>query len=75
MAKVEDIAAQALTLELKDRARLAEELLRSLDDLSEKEIEELWAEVAEHRLAEFRAGKSRAVPAHEVLQKAEELVR
>ena len=41
MANIEDIAAQALTLEMKDRAKLVERLLLSLDELSDAEIDVL----------------------------------
>jgi putative addiction module component (TIGR02574 family) len=75
MATIEDIAAQALTLDVKDRAKLAERLLRSLDDISESEAEELWGDEAERRLRDYRAGKSSAIPADEVFRRADDLLR
>ena len=75
MADIEDIAAQALTLEMKDRAKLAERLLLSLDELSDAEIDVLWADEAERRLKAYREGDSRAVPADRVFKKAQDLVR
>jgi putative addiction module component (TIGR02574 family) len=75
MANIEDIAAQALTLEMKDRAKLAERLLLSLDELSKAEIELLWADEAERRLKAYRGGDSRAVPADRVFKRAQALVR
>ena len=65
----------ALSLDVRDRARLAERLLASLDLLTEDEVERLWAYEAERRLQKFRAGQIRAVPADEVAQKAQRLFR
>lgn len=64
--KPEDIIADALRLPIKERAELASRLLDSLDELSEQENDQLWAEEAERRYAEFKAGKIEAVPADEV---------
>ena len=61
-----DIVAEALELPLAARADLASKLLDSLDELSESEIEQLWAEEAERRYAEYKAGRTEAVPAEEV---------
>ena len=60
------IAAEALELPLTARAELASQLLASLDDLSEEENEQLWAQEAERRYAESKAGRIDAVPAEEV---------
>jgi putative addiction module component (TIGR02574 family) len=63
---LKDIAADALELPLTARAELASQLLDSLDDLSEEENDQLWAQEAERRYAEYKAGKIEAVPADEV---------
>ena len=63
---LKDIAAEALELPLTARAELASQLLDSLDDLSEEENDQLWAEEAERRYAEYKAGTIEAVPAEEV---------
>ena len=75
MADIDDIAARALTLEIKDRAKLAERLLLSLEELSEEEVAVLWADEAERRLISYRDGESRAVPAESVFKKAKDLIR
>ena len=62
-----DIAAAALELPRSSRAELASQLLDSLDDLSEEESDQLWAEEAERRYAAYQAGDMEAVPADEVL--------
>jgi putative addiction module component (TIGR02574 family) len=61
-----DIVAEVLDLPLTARAELASELLDSLDDLSEKETEQLWAEEAERRFGEYKAGRMDAISAEEV---------
>jgi putative addiction module component (TIGR02574 family) len=75
MSDLDEVLRNALRLKVHDRASLAERLLASLDDLSEEEAERLWAEEAQRRLEEYRAGRTRAVPAEEVHQKAERLLR
>ena len=61
-----DIAAEALELPITARAELASRLLDSLDDLSEEENDQLWAQEAERRYADYKAGKIESVPAEEV---------
>ena len=63
---LKDIAAEALELPLTARAELASQLLDSLDDLSEEENDQLWAQEAERRYAEYKAGNIESVPADEV---------
>lgn len=63
---LKDIVAEALELPLTARAELASQLLDSLDDLSEEENDQLWAQEAERRYAEYKADKIEAVPADEV---------
>jgi putative addiction module component (TIGR02574 family) len=63
---LKDIAAEILELPLTARAELASQLLDSLDDLSEAENDQLWAEEAERRYAEYKAGNIEAIPADEV---------
>lgn len=68
--QLEDIESEILTLEPSVRAALAKRLLDSLDDLSDEEIERLWAEEAGARYEEFRAGKAKAVDGDEVFARA-----
>jgi len=75
MADAEFVTRQALDLDLKERARLAERLLKSLDGVSEEEIQELWLDEAEHRINEYRAGNLEAVVADQIFREAEDLLR
>jgi len=63
-----DLESEALRLDARSRARLAERLLGSLDDLSEAEIEELWLDEAERRERAWDAGEVEGVPAEQVLR-------
>jgi len=74
MATVEDLTRAVLDLPVDDRAALAERLLASLDDLDEAELDRLWGEEAERRLAAYRKGAARSRPAHEVYSRAERLL-
>lgn len=75
MADLHSVLKDALVLSDRDRAALANELLASLDQISEEESERLWAEEAQRRLQGFREGKTQAIPAAEVAQKAAKLFR
>ena len=73
MANLAEVLGDALSLEVRDRAALAEKLLASLEELTEEEANRLWAEEAQRRLEEYRAGRAQAVQADEVHAKAERL--
>ncbi len=75
MSALADAVKSALSLDLDDRAALAERLLASLDELSDEEADRLWAEAAQRRLQEYRAGRARTFGAQEVAEKAERLLR
>jgi hypothetical protein len=49
---------------------LAKWIVQTLDDLSEAEIDALWAEEAERRLDELEQGVAAEIPAEEALQRA-----
>ncbi|MGZ5028650.1 MAG: addiction module protein [Methylobacter sp.] len=52
-----------MTLSPQERAQLAEQLLSSLDDLSETQIEQLWLQEAAHRASELDQGLVQRIPA------------
>jgi len=70
-----EVFKNALSLDVHDRAALAQRLLASLEELSEEEADRLWAEEAQRRLQEYRAGRATAVRAEDVVKKAERLFR
>lgn len=69
------VLKNAMSLDIHDRAALAEKLLASLEQLSDKEAEHIWADEAQRRLDEYRAGRSKAVPAQDIRRKVEKLFR
>lgn len=73
MSDLAEILRHALSLDVRERAALAEKLLASLEDLSEEEAERLWADEAQRRLEDYRAGRAKTVQAEDVHKKAEQL--
>lgn len=61
---------EALKLRPEARAELAEKLLKSLEDLSDQEIEQLWAEEAVRRDGELDAGTASMRDAEDVFKDA-----
>lgn len=72
---LESLEREALSLPAADRAKLAHELLESLDTLSPAEIDVLWLDEAERRLAELDSGAVELIPGEEVLRKARALLK
>jgi putative addiction module component (TIGR02574 family) len=66
----DNLIAAALKLPHKERAKLASQLIRSLDDLPEAEWEKVWAAEAERRLENVRAGRSKETPLKKVFARA-----
>jgi len=63
--RFEDIVVSAMELPEEDRVRLARELIASLDEEIDPDVERLWLAEAERRLEELRSGKARGVSAEE----------
>ena len=66
---------QALSLPPEERAKLAQKLLLSLEDLAEGELEDAWLSEAGRRARELDRGEVQPVPAEEVRRKARALLR
>lgn len=64
-----ELESQALKLSRKERARLAQRLISSLDQEVDADAERLWLGEAERRLAELKSGKVAAIPAERVMKK------
>lgn len=67
---LKELETEIKKLDLKDRATLAKWIVESLDELSQAEIEALWAEEAELRLDELEQGLVNEIPADEALRRA-----
>jgi putative addiction module component (TIGR02574 family) len=61
-----ELIEQALKLDPAGRLELVDRVLHSLDR-PDPAIDEVWIEEAERRLAEYRAGKVRGIPAEDVV--------
>ena len=64
----QDMLEQALKLDPAKRFELAEGILHSLDQ-PDPAIDAVWLDEAERRLAAYRAGKTKGIPAEDVFGK------
>jgi hypothetical protein len=71
----EELKAEALKLSPEFRAKLARELLLSLDAMSEAEVEGLWIEEAIRRDDEIDRGGVQLRPAEEVFNRVKARLR
>jgi len=71
----ETIRRGALSLPVQARAELAEQLLSSLDSLSETEIAHLWLVEAARRAEDMDQGAVKRVSADDVRRQAKALLR
>ncbi|MEL7045965.1 MAG: addiction module protein [Pseudomonadota bacterium] len=63
---LKSLLEQALELPSAERAKVAEELLSSLDH-PDAEIDQVWAQEVESRLRAYREGKQKSVPIDSIL--------
>lgn len=68
MVSKQQVLEQALQLSLEDRADLAHDLLLSLEKTDPEENARRWGEVAARRAESIRSGKTKGVPAEDVLR-------
>jgi putative addiction module component (TIGR02574 family) len=64
------IESEALNLDIHSRANLVGKLLLSLDEPTTSEVEQLWLDEAERRLADYRDGKVQGISGNEVFKRA-----
>jgi putative addiction module component (TIGR02574 family) len=67
MLKTEDLIKEAVSLPVELRARLVDELLKSLNP-SQVEIDGLWAAEAERRIDEIESGRVKPIPGDQVFR-------
>ncbi|HXU44842.1 MAG TPA: addiction module protein [Thermoanaerobaculia bacterium] len=65
---IAELEAEALALDLDERAALAARLLRSLDQPTPAENERLWLDEAERRLKDFERGEPRMLDGPQALR-------
>jgi putative addiction module component (TIGR02574 family) len=71
----ETIRREALSLPVQERAELAEQLLSSLDALSEPAIAQRWLQEAARRAEESDQGSAKRFSADEVRRQAQALLK
>ncbi len=69
-ATLENVEKEAFSLTAAERARLAMDLIKSLDNQDDTDAEELWLQGAERRYREYREGNLPARPAEDVFRDA-----
>jgi putative addiction module component (TIGR02574 family) len=75
---VEQIRGEALRLSAEDRARLARELIESLDELEDVDqaaVDAAWAEEVERRLKDFDSGRIEPLDGEQVMRGLNERFR
>ncbi len=65
---MKELIEAVVSLPVEERAIVADAVLRSLD-APESEIDRKWAQVAQRRLAEVRAGEIEPIPGEQVFAK------
>jgi putative addiction module component (TIGR02574 family) len=66
--KANELIEMAASLPVEDRVLIADSLLRSLNP-PQSDIDQKWADVANHRLDELQNGRSQAVAGEEVFDR------
>ena len=65
--QLQEVVNKALNLSPEERAELADELILSLDDTRDKEVETAWDSEIESRVREIKSGKAKGRPAEDIL--------
>jgi putative addiction module component (TIGR02574 family) len=74
-AQAQDILEAAMRLEPGERARLAHELIASLDGPADEDAEQLWREEVARRVGELDAGRATLRSWHDVHERAARALR
>jgi putative addiction module component (TIGR02574 family) len=72
---LDQLTSEAMKLSPRERVRLAQQLVSTLDDEVETDTEELWFAEAERRLEELRSGKVQGVDSDAAFRSAREALR
>lgn len=72
---VEQLAEQAMSLPGESRARLADLLVESLEDVELGAVEEQWLNEAKRRRNEIRTGEVKTISGSEALKTVRDLLR
>lgn len=75
MASLAEVIRGAMSLDVRDRAVLAEKLLASLDELREDKADRLWAEESRRPLDQYCTGGARVTFLEAVHDKVNKLLQ
>ena len=64
--EVQRVLDQTMKMPPTDRAAIAEQLIASLDEVAEKEVEKAWQEEIQHRLSQIDSSEVQCLPWEEV---------
>ena len=67
----EKVLSEALSLDTRERAEIAAELIASLDGERDEDVEAAWAAEADRRIEEVEAGTAKLVPWRDVERRVE----
>lgn len=74
-AQLETITSEAMTLSEKERAKLAHDLVASLDGMAEISVSEAWDEEICRRINNLESGKTESLEVSEALERARARIR
>ena len=72
---LDQLTSDAMKLPLRERVKLAQRLVSTLDDEIEIETEAMWFAEAERRLEELRSGKVQGINSDDAFQIARETLK
>jgi putative addiction module component (TIGR02574 family) len=74
-ALLDELSKKAKELALEERAQLAQELMESVDQESDPEVEAAWQTEIASRIAKYERGEAKLFPASEVFEAARRLTQ
>jgi putative addiction module component (TIGR02574 family) len=74
-ALLDELSKKAKELALEERAQLAQELMESVDQESDPEVEAAWSTEIASRIAKYERGDAKLIPAAEVFEAARRLTQ
>ena len=73
--EIKEIEKELMALSVNERAEIARNLLLSLEETNEADVEQAWIEEAESRYEAYRNGKTTARSVNEALASARESLK
>ena len=74
-ALLDELSKRAKELAVEERAQLAQELLESVDQEADPEVQAAWDNEIASRIAKYERGEAKLIPAAEVFEAARRLTQ